>query len=53
MPSLDGLLLGALADSASMVPLFLAALLLVRALPALLHRPLLDARETLVDAAAR
>jgi hypothetical protein len=31
-----------------MVPLFLAALLLVRGLPALLYRKLLDRRETLV-----
>jgi Kef-type K+ transport system membrane component KefB len=37
--------LGALAGSASMVPLFLAALLAVRALPALIYR--LDRRETL------
>jgi Kef-type K+ transport system membrane component KefB len=43
--------LGALTGSASalaMVPLFLLALLLVRALPALLYRPLLDRREMLV-----
>ena len=43
--------LGALTGSASalaMVPLFLLALLLVRGLPALLYRPLLDRRETLV-----
>jgi Kef-type K+ transport system membrane component KefB len=40
--------LGALGDSVGMVPLFLAALLLVRAVPALLYRPLLDRRETLV-----
>ena len=43
--------LGALTGSASalaMVPLFLLALLLVRALPALLYRPLLDRRETFV-----
>jgi Kef-type K+ transport system membrane component KefB len=40
--------LGALGDSVSMVPLFLAALLLVRALPALVYRPLLDRRETVV-----
>ena len=43
--------LGALTGSGealAMVPLFLAALLLVRALPALLYRPLLDRRETLV-----
>ena len=43
--------LGALAGSASalaMVPLFLLALLLVRGLPALLYRPLLNRRETLV-----
>jgi Kef-type K+ transport system membrane component KefB len=38
--------LGALAGSASMVPLFLAALLLVRGVPALLYRRLLDRRET-------
>jgi Kef-type K+ transport system membrane component KefB len=43
--------LGALAGSASalaMMPLFLLALLLVRGLPVLLYRPLLDRRETLV-----
>ena len=43
--------LGALTGSGSaltMVPLFLLALLLVRGLPALLYRPLLDRRETLV-----
>ena len=43
--------LGALTGSASavaMVPLFLLALLLVRGLPALLYRPLLDRKETLV-----
>jgi Kef-type K+ transport system membrane component KefB len=43
--------LGALTGSASalaMVPLFLVALLLVRALPALLYRPLLDRREVVV-----
>ena len=40
--------IGALAGSAPMVPLFVAALLLVRAVPALLYRPLLDRRETLV-----
>jgi Kef-type K+ transport system membrane component KefB len=43
--------LGALAASGSalaMVPLFLLALLLARGLPALLYRPLLDRRETLV-----
>ena len=43
--------LGALTGSASalaMVPLFLLALLLARGLPALLYRPLLDRRETLV-----
>ncbi len=38
--------LGALADSAAMVPLFLAALLVVRGLPAVLYG--LDRRETLV-----
>ena len=43
--------LGALTGSATalvMIPLFLLALLLVRGLPALLYRPLLDRRETLV-----
>jgi Kef-type K+ transport system membrane component KefB len=40
--------LGALTDNVAMVPLFLAALLLVRGLPALLYRHLLDRRETLV-----
>jgi Kef-type K+ transport system membrane component KefB len=43
--------LGALTGSGealAMVPLFLAALVLVRALPALLYRPLLDRREALV-----
>jgi Kef-type K+ transport system membrane component KefB len=43
--------LGALTGSdeaLAMVPLFLAGLLLVRALPAALYRPLLDRRETLV-----
>ena len=43
--------LGALAGSASsvaMVPLFLVALLVVRGLPALLYRSLLNGRETLV-----
>jgi Kef-type K+ transport system membrane component KefB len=43
--------LGALTASASalaMVPLFVLALLLVRALPALLYRPLLDRREVVV-----
>ena len=43
--------LGALTGSASalaMVPLFLVALLVVRGLPALLYRRLLDRRETLV-----
>jgi Kef-type K+ transport system membrane component KefB len=43
--------LGALTDSASaiaMVPLFLAALIVVRGLPALLYRRLLDRRETVV-----
>src|ERR687898_807517 len=40
--------LGALTDNVAMVPLFLAALLLVRGLPALLYRHLLDSRRTLV-----
>jgi Kef-type K+ transport system membrane component KefB len=40
--------LGALAGSASMVPLFLAALLVVRGVPALLYRRLLNRREVLV-----
>jgi Kef-type K+ transport system membrane component KefB len=43
--------LGALTASAStvaMVPLFLAALIVVRGLPAVLYRPLLDRREQLV-----
>jgi Kef-type K+ transport system membrane component KefB len=43
--------LGALTDSASalaMVPLFLAALIVVRGLPALLYRRLLNRRETVV-----
>jgi Kef-type K+ transport system membrane component KefB len=40
--------LDALAGSASMVPLFLAALLVVRGVPALLYRRLLDGREVLV-----
>jgi Kef-type K+ transport system membrane component KefB len=40
--------LGALGGSFEMVPLFLAALLLVRGLPALLYTRLLDRRETVV-----
>jgi Kef-type K+ transport system membrane component KefB len=43
--------LGALlagADTVARVPIFLAALLLVRGLPALLYRPLLGGRETVV-----
>jgi Kef-type K+ transport system membrane component KefB len=40
--------LGALAGSAAMVPLFLAALLVVRGIPALLYTRLLDRSEALV-----
>ncbi len=40
--------LGALTSSATMVPIFFAALLVVRALPALLYRSLLDRRERVV-----
>jgi Kef-type K+ transport system membrane component KefB len=43
--------LGALTESAStlaMVPIFLAALLVVRGLPAVLYRPVLDGRERVV-----
>jgi Kef-type K+ transport system membrane component KefB len=40
--------LGALTGSAAMLPLFLAALLVVRGVPALMYRRLLDRREVLV-----